>query len=144
MFSKACEYGIRAMVYIAGESHRNSPVGLKDIAREIDSPVAFTAKILQGLAKSKLLDSVKGPQGGFYLSELNASRLTLDKIVAAIDGDQLYRGCALGLKQCSEVHPCPLHNQFKAIREDLRVMLESTSVQTLAIRRSKGEAILKY
>ncbi|MET0760542.1 MAG: transcriptional regulator, partial [Flavobacterium sp.] len=47
MFSKTCEYGIRASIFIASQSYQNNRIGLKDIAKKIDSPEAFTAKILQ-------------------------------------------------------------------------------------------------
>jgi hypothetical protein len=50
-------------------------------------------------------------------------------IVRVIDGDKLFFGCGLGLDQCSEIHPCPLHDQFKSIRQDLRIMLETSKVQ---------------
>ena len=69
MFSKACEYGIKATIYIAMQSMQNSRVSLKDIAKEIDSPVAFTAKILQQLARNKIVESVKGPTGGFQIEK---------------------------------------------------------------------------
>lgn len=59
MFSKACEYAIRATIYIAVQSNQDNRVGLKDISKEIDSPEAFTAKILQQLSKMRLLTQSK-------------------------------------------------------------------------------------
>ena len=64
MFSKTCEYGIRATIIIATESYQDNRVGLKEIAEKIDSPVAFTAKILQVLSRENIIHSVKGV-GGF-------------------------------------------------------------------------------
>ncbi len=128
MFSKACEYGIRACIYIAGEKER---VSLKAIAEAIDSPEAFTAKILQQLGKKGILQSLKGPTGGFSLA-MSADKIPLAGIVAAIDGDDIYRGCGLGLSECSETNPCPLHWKFKAIREDLRIMLENTTLMEMS------------
>ena len=65
MFSKTCEYGIRATIFIASQSYQNKRVGLRDIAKKIDSPEAFTAKILQILAKTHIIHSIKGVGGGF-------------------------------------------------------------------------------
>lgn len=45
-----------------------------------------------------------------------------------IDGEQLFSGCGLGLRHCSEAHPCPIHEEFKKIREDITVLLENTYI----------------
>jgi Rrf2 family protein len=143
MFSKACEYGIRAVIYIAGQSHNSNRVSLKSIAAEINSPEAFTAKILQQLVKNDLISSVKGPNGGFKIEKDSITQIRLSQIVYAIDGDSIYKGCGLGLKDCSEIHPCPVHHKFKKIRTDLRNMLESTTLQELSRGLKKGLTFLK-
>jgi Rrf2 family protein len=144
MFSKACEYGIRASIYITLQSLQNVRVSLKDIAKEIDSPEAFTAKILQQLAKNKIIDSVKGPTGGFDIDKKKIEKITLSEIVRAIDGDSIYDGCGLGLKKCSEKHPCPVHHKFKKIREDLKKMLDTTTLYELSLGLKNGITFLKH
>ena len=67
MFSKACEYGIRAAVYITLQSLEGRRVSVNEIAEEIDSPIAFTAKTLQLLTRNDIIKSVKGPTGGFEI-----------------------------------------------------------------------------
>jgi len=57
MFSKACEYAIRSVVFISVSSLKGERVGFKEIAKEIDAPEAFTAKILQKLSKSGIIES---------------------------------------------------------------------------------------
>ncbi|TNE79144.1 MAG: Rrf2 family transcriptional regulator [Bacteroidetes bacterium] len=143
MFSKACEYGIRAMTFIASASEKGRRVSLKEIAEEIDSPSAFTAKILQQLSKNSLVDSSKGPFGGFLIPLDRLNSITLQNIVFAIDGDAVYNGCGLGLKQCSEKQPCPVHFEFKKVRDDLKKMLQSTSIQDLASKLNNKTATLK-
>ena len=143
MFSKSCEYGIRAMIYIAGQSMKERRVSLKDIAEEIDSPVAFTAKILQQLSRSNLVDSVKGPTGGFEIQPARMKKISLGAIVKAIDGDSIFKTCGLGLKQCSEKRPCPVHHQFKFIRENLCRMLDDTSLFELSLGLKDGSTYLK-
>lgn len=143
MFSKACEYGIRAVIYIAVQSNEGKRVSLKSIAKEINSPEAFTAKILQELVKNEIIDSVKGPSGGFEVEQKKMKDIKLSHIVSAIDGDRIYKGCGLGLKDCSETHPCPVHNKFKKIRTDLRNMLENTTVYELSLGLKKGLTFLK-
>ncbi len=137
MFSKTCEYAIRAMIYIAQKTKDGSKVGFKEIASGIDSPEHFIAKILQDLSKKKLLQSSKGPHGGFYL-DAESNKLCLADIVRAIDGDQLFIGCGLGLKYCSEKNPCPIHNEFKYIRDATQKMLQTATISDFNALLDKG------
>ncbi|RIV67641.1 RrF2 family transcriptional regulator [Flagellimonas aequoris] len=143
MFSKACEYGIRAAVYIALQSLDGRRVSVNEIAEEIDSPLAFTAKILQQLSKSKVIHSVKGPTGGFEIERTDMDHVKLSKIVHAIDGDEIFVGCGLGLKECNAQKPCPLHDKFVDIRNNLKNMLEQTSLYELATGLEVGLTYLR-
>lgn len=143
MFSKACEYGIRATLYVAAQSLQGKRVVLPEIAKAIDSPVPFTAKILQQLAKAKLVQSNKGPNGGFSLSENDLDNIKLKDLVLAIDGDSLFKECGLGLKSCDEQAPCPIHHTFKPIRTQIIAMLEATSLKTISEQLEAGDAVLK-
>jgi Rrf2 family protein len=118
-------------------------VSLKAVAKAIDSPVAFTAKILQSLANNNIITSSKGPTGGYEIPEDMSMDIKLSHIVEAIDGANIYRGCGLGLKQCNELKPCPIHFQFKAIREELKNMLETTTIEELSTELHKGLSFLK-
>ena len=130
MFSKTCEYAIRAIIYIAQKTQDGSRVGVKAIAKGIDSPEYFIAKILQDLSRKDFVQSVKGPNGGFFLSEDNL-KTPLAKLVREIDGDKLFSSCALGLKQCSEQHPCPLHHEFKLVKQGYVRILEESRIADL-------------
>ncbi|MEO8762176.1 MAG: Rrf2 family transcriptional regulator [Bacteroidia bacterium] len=143
MFSKACEYGIRAAIYIAGQAKHDKRVSLKDISQKIDSPEAFTAKVMQILTRNGIINSVKGPTGGFDIDEKQMNNIKLSDIVYAIDGDSIYRGCGLGLKECSAKRPCPVHDKFKVIRDELKVMLETTTIYELSIGLKDGLTFLK-
>lgn len=143
MFSKACEYGIRAAIYIAEQSREGLRVNLKDISSQIDSPEAFTAKILQQLAKSGIVTSIKGPAGGFEIAPAKMEKIRLSQVVSAIDGDEVYTACGLGFRECSARQPCPMHHKFKKIRNDLRQMLEGTTLFELSSGTKKGLTFLK-
>lgn len=143
MFSKSCEYAIKACIFIAIKSYDGKLVTPKEIALEIDSPQAFTAKILQDLVRHGVLKSVRGAHGGFEIENHKLSSLTLAQIVKAIDGDTIYNGCGLGLEICDENHPCPVHDKFKDIRNDLKHMLETTSLEDLALGIKSGGSFLK-
>lgn len=143
MFSKACEYGIKASIFIAINSYKGKLVSPKEIAEEIDSPKAFTAKILQDLVRHNIINSVKGAYGGFEIQKEDLASIKLSHIVNAIDGDQIYNGCGLGLNKCNEVHPCPVHDKFKSIRDNLKYMLENTNLEELALDIKSGASFLK-
>jgi Rrf2 family protein len=143
MFSKACEYGIKAAIFIAVKSEQENRVSLNEIAKEINSPIAFTAKVLQQLTKNGIVDSVKGPKGGFEIDKNKIADIKLSKIVSAIDGDAIYKGCGLGFHNCNENKPCPVHHKFKLIRDDLKQMLETTSLLDLSNDINNGITFLK-
>ncbi len=143
MFSKACEYGIRAIVYVAFKSIDTKRVSLKQIAEEIDSPEAFTAKVLQQLVRSELIKSTKGPFGGFEIEEANSKSISLYEVVTSIDGDKMFVGCGLGLNKCNAKKPCPLHDKFEAIRSDLSRTLKERTLHKLATNYELGLTYLK-
>jgi Rrf2 family protein len=133
MFTKSCEYAIKAVIYIANQSLDNKRVKLHDIVKHVESPPAFTAKILQELAKNQIIVSQTGPNGGFEISKSDMKEIRLSEIVRVIDGDSIYKGCGLGLSQCSESKPCPIHKKFAKVRNELRKMLDSTTIYELAV-----------
>lgn len=143
MFSKSCEYGIKATAYIAVQAKNSNRVSLKEIANAIDSPVAFTAKILQQLARTGIIDSVQGASGGFEIRHSQINKIKLSQIVSAIDGDNIYKGCGLGLNACNAKKPCPVHYKFQKIRDELKDMLESTTVEDLTLGLKNGHTYLK-
>jgi Rrf2 family transcriptional regulator, iron-sulfur cluster assembly transcription factor len=143
MFSKACEYAIRAAIFIASESEKGNRASLKDIAREIDSPEAFTAKTLQKLSRSGIIVSTKGAHGGFQVNKEDLEKIMISQIVLAIDGDKVYTRCSLGLHDCSEDHPCPFHSRFQPVRHGLKEIVEKTSLRDLTSGLVSGDTFLK-
>ena len=143
MFSKSCKYGLRAVIFIAQSSTQNKKMSMLSIAEEIDSPQAFTSKILQKLRHENIINSIKGPYGGFFIENEKMSEIKLSDIVKVLDGDAIYKNCALGLKACSNKFPCPMHYQFTEIREKLRNTLENTSLDDLTKEMKTSETWLK-
>lgn len=142
MFSKACEYGVRAMIFVAQKTKNGDRLGIKEIAAGVDSPVHFMGKILTELSRKGLLLSAKGPHGGFYIDD-KGLKLTLADVVTAIDGNKLFTGCGLGLKACNEHKPCPIHDEFKNVRNKLKGLLETTRIGEFNESLEKGLVFLK-
>jgi len=153
MFSKACEYALRAVLYISIKSVDGSRLGIPEIAKEVDAPFAFTAKILQTLVREGIISSIKGPNGGFYLDpksnggfylDPKSKPISLNSIVKAIDGNEdVLHNCALGLKECSDKYPCPIHGEIKNYKTRLRTVMKETTVQSLAKDLTQGRTFLK-
>lgn len=143
MFSKACEYGLKAMIFLAAEHNREELVNLGEIAAAIDSPAAFTSKVLQQLSRAGLVHSVRGPGGGFCITAEKLRHIRLSEIVLAIDGEQLFNGCGLGLKMCSDKRPCPIHHQYAGIRSKIRMMLEQTRLEEFTRSQQGKPLVLK-
>ena len=131
MLSQKCKYALRTVLFLAIEGNRSCPKGGKDISTTLKIPEAYTGKILQELAKKKIITSVKGPGGGFYLSEENLSAPVIN-VIKIIDGLSFFESCGLGLEKCSSEHPCPIHNDFKVAREHLKKVFNNKSVLELS------------
>lgn len=115
------------MIFIAHKSRSGNKIGIKEIAKGINAPEHFIAKIMQDLSKNKLVQSSKGPNGGFYFKD-DQVNISIADIVKAIDGDKIFVGCILGLHQCSESRPCPVHHKFKGLRASLFDMLQDVKL----------------
>lgn len=130
------------MVYIMSKAALMQRSGIKEIATAIGANEHTTAKILQLLAKEGIIYSVKGPSGGFYLLP-DAAPIHLIEVVRLIDGDNFFFECGLGLKECSENKPCPIHHTYKAARAALYQQFCSITVQQLSNDIALGKAFLK-
>jgi Rrf2 family protein len=142
MLTKTSEYALRSVVYVAMQAAENKKVGVKEIAKELELPLHFTGKILQDLVRKGIIASVKGPNGGFYLSR-PASDISIMDIVRVIDGLEVFKRCGLGLKNCSDTHPCPLHNDFKKYRDGLAALFTTKTIRDLVQDIENGQAYIR-
>lgn len=133
LYTKSAEYAIQAMIYLA-EKNSSDPTMVSEIAEAYDIPRQFLAKIAQTLVKHKLMDAIRGRNGGVKLSR-SAKEIYIHQIVYAIDGaPPEHEQCVIGINECSDVAPCPFHHKWKIIREDIREMLMSENLHVLAKR----------
>ncbi len=141
MISRASEYAIKAVIRIAYSSQSDIRIRIKEIAEAIGSPEAFTGKILQQLSRNDIVSSIKGPSGGFWMSERQRKTVTIRTIVEIIDSDKIYTKCCLGLDQCSDRKPCPVHTEYSLIRGALSELHSNTYIDDLA-KKLDGNASL--
>jgi Rrf2 family protein len=141
MLSKSTEYAIRALVFVQLQNLEQKRPGVNEIAKEIEAPVAFSAKILHILTTHKLLHSMKGRGGGFFFTD-NQTDLTFYDVILAMEGDGIFTECAIGLKSCSDENPCPIHGEYEKVREQLLSMSMNETILSMAQRIMEGEAVL--
>lgn len=108
MLTNACKYAIRAILYLGINSDESNKLGVRKIAGELEIPQPFLAQLLRNLSNKGLVNSTKGPGGGFFLGENNLKHSVWD-VISFIDGDTKFDECFLGLAKCNDAHPCPAH-----------------------------------
>ena len=123
MLSLSCKAAIKAVIFLGLKFETGERFSIKDVASHINENEHTIGKILQKLVKQHIIYSVKGPNGGFYISQKQIQQPIIN-IVEAIDGREIFKQCGLGLAKCSESHPCPFHNDFKPVRELFKKMCE--------------------
>ena len=130
LFSRSTEYAIRAMTFLASRD-RGKRAGAREISEAENIPMPFLWKILQILTRRRLVRSFKGMHGGYELATA-ADEVLLSAIVSATDGTEFRDSCVLGLPECDNQNPCPLHKQWKGVRASVTSMLDDTSLADLA------------
>lgn len=142
MLSNTAKYAIRAVIYVAMNGKEGENLGIKKISADLKIPSPFLGKIMQSLAKHKLLSSTKGPHGGFGLGR-KPENISLMDIVEVVDGVDNFNECIVGLESCtSEEKHCPIHSRYSEIRSELKTYFEGQTIAILVqdIKESK-EAI---
>ncbi len=129
IYTKPCEYAIRSLAYLA--SAPQGAARAEEIARAEGLPAPVLSKILQELTRKGLLESRRGPGGGFRLAR-RPQLITLRDVVAATDGLDQFLECAVGLERCSDDSPCPLHDRWKHLRARFLEYLETTTLDEMA------------
>jgi len=133
LYTKSAEYATQALIYLA-EKNTDQPTMISEIAEAYEIPRQFLAKIAQTLVKYRLLDAIRGCNGGVKLAR-PAKEIYMHQIVYAIDGaPPEHDQCVIGINECSNLAPCPFHDKWKVIREDICEMLMSENLHTLAKR----------
>lgn len=135
MISNTCKYAIRAVIYLAIKQESNRYIGMRKISKDLDIPAPFLGKILQRLAKQKLLNSTKGPHGGFNLVK-PARHISLFDIIKIIDGDDLFTQCMIGLKVCAkntcDKSLCAFHQHSDPVRKQILKVFKTQTIGELA------------
>lgn len=129
MFARSSGYAVKALTHLAGQPS-GKLVGAREMATSLDIPMPFLWKILRKLGQRKLVRSFKGVRGGYQLAR-PAETIYVSEILTAGRDNHVGR-CILGLAQCDDQNPCPLHEHWKDLRVQIEHTLESTTLADLA------------
>jgi len=147
MLSNTCKYGIRAVIYLAVNQGDGSMIGIKKIAKDLDLPSPFLGKILQDLVKKKLLNSTKGPNGGFSLAK-KPEDVSLYDVVSAIDGTDVFETCLIGLKVCEGNHSkeanCPFYSRSEIVKRSMYKAFEEQTIKHFVDGLKSPDDIMKF
>ncbi|MBI4947118.1 MAG: Rrf2 family transcriptional regulator [Bacteroidetes bacterium] len=130
MLSYTCKTAVKAVIYLASKYETSERSGIKEISEYIDASEHTVGKILQTLVKQEVINSAKGPSGGFYISK-EQRKQTIMNIVMAIDGKQVFKECGLALNKCSDTHPCPIHNEYKKAKDVIEKLFNTKKIVDL-------------
>lgn len=141
MLSNSSKYAIKAVLFLGLHSSKENKVMAKDISKPINVPQAYIAKLLQGLVKERIVSSIKGPKGGFYLEEENLNK-SIMSIINVIDGEDKLDACMLSLEKCNKEKPCPLHGILSVSRNTILESLNNKSIKDLVLSVKEGNSFL--
>lgn len=133
MFSKSCNYAIRAVLYLAIYSDEENKLGAEIMSQELSIPKEYLAKILQHLSKRRIISSSKGRSGGFFMDK-NKKKASLQHIIKEMGDWYIMEECVLGLPSCSEQRPCPMHRNVADYRNKLMENFTQVSVEKMAFK----------
>lgn len=137
MLSLTCKTAIKAVIYLASKFESGEKTGIKEIAEFIDASEHTVGKLLQTLVKAEVINSAKGPNGGFFITA-KQKKQPVSNIVEAIDGKEVFKQCGLGLSKCSSAHPCPIHDDYKAVRNLFEKLCRDKNINDLCVPVSDG------
>lgn len=137
--TRAADYGIRAMVHLAGLGEGKRCL-LPELARATAAPESFLSKVMQLLCRAGMAASRRGQAGGFEIR--SSGRIaTIRTVIEAIDGPVRLNLCLMPDDSCSRKACCPAHPIWAQAQEALMRVLESATMAELAAAQAAPDLI---
>jgi Rrf2 family protein len=135
--TRAADYGIRAMIYLASlpEGKR---ARLPHISAATGVPSPYLSKVLQALIRAHMITSSRGPDGGFE-ARAGGREASVRQLIEAIDGPIFLNACVGAGDNCKRKSHCPAHPVWMRAQQAMIAILEATSVADLATRSDVTE-----
>ncbi|MCI4624397.1 MAG: Rrf2 family transcriptional regulator [Candidatus Magnetoovum sp. WYHC-5] len=139
--STKSQYGVRAMYEIA-LSYPAEPLSIKNISERQDVSIPYLEQILGRLRKSGLINSVKGPGGGYVLSR-PPEHITIWEIVKELEGPMAITSCLDPQEGCVKVDSCVLHLLWRGLGKQIEGFLDTVTLKDLFRGPELDEYIVK-
>jgi len=136
----SAKYAVRALANMAAREDLLRPVSAAEIAANEDLPQYYLAKVMQDLVRARILKSTRGRGGGFVLAAAPEATKVIKVLKAVEDMEAFEHDCILGLSNCSDTAPCPMHDMWGPVREDLLKTLRAMTVADLASEMMRKKA----
>jgi len=128
MLNQSADYALRAVLFIARQ--KEGSTNADAAARALGVPRNYLGKVLNTLAHAGVLESVRGPRGGFRLAR-SASAITLDSVIEPFQRLPERRVCLLGDRPCDSADPCDVHLRWRQIADPVNNFFRTTTVAAL-------------
>lgn len=128
--TRAADYAVRVMIHLAGLPP-GARISQAELAKAVDCPGPFLAKVLQRLARVGLVVTRRGNSGGIELPEVHRYASML-KVIEAIEGPIRLNVCLESEHSCPRQSWCPAHAVWAACQTALTNILSSATVGDLA------------
>lgn len=129
-------FAVTAMIDLAMRGERG-PVTLLGISERQKISLSYLEQLFGKLRRSKIVESVRGPGGGYYLAR-PGNTITIADIVLAVDEPLDATKCG-GLGNCHDERQCLTHNLWMGLNEKIYGYLASVTLQGLVDSQSKGD-----
>ncbi|AQW81442.1 RrF2 family transcriptional regulator [Campylobacter pinnipediorum] len=133
LFTKASEYALLSLIFL---SQKTQPIDVDTMSNELQISKSFLAKILQSLAKDKILNSFKGANGGFSLN-INPSELTIKKIIECVEKrPTTVFECSNSIDDCpsNQATSCQIWTTLNSLQIKIDNMLDNITLQDITTK----------
>lgn len=132
---KESRYAIEGLLVLA-----NAPAGmimqLQAIAQAAGVPANFLAKIFQKLKRANIVASSRGAVRGYALAH-RPQAVKLKDIFLAVEGADVFDRCLFWSDRCADQSPCPMHFEWKRVRQAIAGLMQRTTLADLASKRRR-------
>lgn len=129
--SKKSDYGLIAMKHLAMRQDAGTSSSAREISEAYAIPLELLAKVLQRLARARLLVSVQGTRGGYKLGR-PATAISVADVIQAVDGPVAVTACGPDDHTCEQYGTCSIRDPLWKIKSRIVEMLATVSVAELA------------
>ena len=130
--SRKIDYGLRAMIYLASIPS-DSVIPFREIARHMDVPEDFLAKILKTLVDQGLVRSTRGPHGGYALAR-TATEVSFLDVIEAVEGPVALNVCLDGEDACGHSTACTMVQVWREGQERMLDVYRQAKLVDLAFK----------